>query len=44
MAISSSHDLTKATVVCLVVIVARRELRPVDVDGLERLRYGYKGA
>ena len=33
-----------ATVVCFVVIVARRELMPLDVNGLERLRYNYKGA
>ena len=42
--IPSSHDLIEAIVVCLVIIVARRELRPVDVNGLERLRYDYKGA
>ena len=27
-----------------VVMVARHELRPVDIDGLEKLRYEYKGA
>jgi len=33
----------KAVIVVLAVI-ARRELRPVDVTELERLRYRYKGA
>ncbi|QDS76646.1 hypothetical protein FKW77_008136 [Venturia effusa] len=31
-------------VVFLIIFVARRQLRPVDVQELERLRYGYKGA
>lgn len=30
--------------VFLLVLVARTQLRPVDVGGLERLRYRYKGA
>jgi len=43
-AIGSSSDLMETIVVCLVVIVARRELKPLDVTGLEHLRYDYKGA
>lgn len=30
--------------VYVVTLAARREMRPADIAGLERLRYGYKGA
>lgn len=31
-------------VVCVLVIVARRELKPLNVGELEKLKYNYKGA
>ena len=34
----------ECAVVFLLVLVARTQLRPVDVGELERLRYRYKGA
>jgi hypothetical protein len=30
--------------VFLLLFLAKTQLRPVDVEGLEKLRYGYKGA
>lgn len=32
------------TVICILVIVARRELRPLNIAELEQLKYNYKGA
>jgi len=31
-------------IIFVIVMSARRQMRPLDVDGLERLRYEYKGA
>lgn len=36
--------LIRCLVVFVLVFLVRSQLAPIDVAGLERLRYGYKGA
>lgn len=41
---SGSKWLIRCLVVFVLVFLVRSQLAPIDVAGLERLRYGYKGA